>query len=202
VITELGTKVTFSDFVVVDGEPVKSTTHLIYILLNKPKDYITTTKDEKGRKTVLDIVKKKERIFPVGRLDRNSTGALLLTNDGDLAYRLTHPKFEIPKEYHASLDKKLTENHAKTISKGIDLDGEITAPCELFINPEDYSQVILILKEGKNREIRKIFESLGYEVMKLDRKYFAGISTKGLSRGEYRHLTHREILSLKKLVKL
>jgi len=199
-VVEPGLKVLNTDFITVNGDPVKEIKHNIYILLNKPKNIITTTSDDLDRKTVLDLVKKDTRIFPVGRLDRNTTGVLLLTNDGDLAYRLTHPKFRIERTYSIKLDKPLKQTHGKSISEGVTLeDGEETGPCEVFIKPEDNSKVIMTLMEGKNREIRRIFEQFGYEVKQLDRKIFAGLTTKGLNRGDYRHLTRYELMDLKKL---
>ncbi|HRP01317.1 MAG TPA: pseudouridine synthase [Candidatus Kapabacteria bacterium] len=204
VVVELGTKVTKSDFITVNGDPIKEKKNLIYILLNKPKNVITTTSDEKGRKTVLDIVRKHVRIFPVGRLDRNTTGALILTNDGDLAHRLTHPSYQIERIYNVKLDKNLQFDHAKQIAEGgIDLgDNEITGVAELMINPEDRTKVVLKLKEGKNREVRRIFEHFEYEVKQLTRKYFAHLTITGMKIGEYRHLTRKEVLELKRLVKL
>ncbi|TAL70595.1 MAG: rRNA pseudouridine synthase [Bacteroidetes bacterium] len=202
VITDLGTKIKSTDRVSVNGNPVKMNQKLVYILLNKPKDYITTTSDEKSRKTVLDIVRSSKRIYPVGRLDRNTTGVLLLTNDGELAYRLTHPKYEIERVYNATLDKNLTVQDAKKIAEGIELDNEHTSPCEIIINPKNKSNVILTLIEGKNHEVKRIFEKFGYTVKKLDRKYFAGISTQGLTRGQYRHLKLYELQMLKKFTGL
>jgi 23S rRNA pseudouridine2605 synthase len=202
VITALGTLVTQDAFVTINGDPIKNAGRYVYILLNKPKDVITTTSDEKNRKTVMDIVHSRSRVFPVGRLDRNTTGVLLLTNDGELTNRLTHPSSKIERVYNVGLDKPLTETEALKISRGIELEDGKTAPCEIFINPSDKSKVTLVLFEGKNREVRRIFESLGYEVKKLDRKSFAGITASGLSRGEYRHLTKKEANALLKLVKL
>jgi len=203
-VTELGTKVFASDFITVDGDPIKEKKNLIYILLNKPKNVLTTTNDDRGRKTVLDIVRKHVRIFPVGRLDRNTTGALLLTNDGDLAYRLTHPSYQIERIYNVKIDAPLTFDHAKQIAAGgIELDEEdTTGPAELLINPEDHSKIVLKLKEGKNREVRRIFEHFGYEVKQLTRKYFANLTISGMKIGEYRHLTRKEVLELKRMVKL
>jgi 23S rRNA pseudouridine2605 synthase len=202
VVKELGSKVTHADFITVNGDPVREFKQDIYILLNKPKNIITTTSDELGRKTVLDIVKKHTRIFPVGRLDRNTTGALLLTNDGELAYRLTHPSYEIERIYVAKLDKSLKLEHAKQISHGIELEDGNTGPAEIFVNPEDNSKVTLKLHEGKNREVRRIFEHLGYDVKQLARKYFANLSVTGLAFGDYRHLNKTELKELKKLVGL
>jgi len=203
IVTELGTKVTKSDFITVNGDPVKEKKNYIYIILNKPKNVITTTSDEKGRKTVLDIVRKHTRIFPVGRLDRNTTGLLLLTNDGELAYRLTHPSYQIERIYSVKLDKPLAFEDAKKIADGIDLDdGESSGPAEIFIEPKDHTKLNIKITEGKNREIRRIFETLGYEVKQLSRKLFANLSISGIKVGEYRHLTKKELRDLKKLVNL
>ena len=202
IISDLGTKIKNTDKVKVNGNPIKSNQKLVYILLNKPKDYITTTKDEKSRQTVLDIVKSSKRIYPVGRLDRNTTGVLLLTNDGDLAFRLTHPKYEIERVYNVNLDKNLTVQDAKLIAEGVMLENGKTAPCGITINPKEKSNVMLTLIEGKNHEVKKIFENFGYKVKKLDRKFFAGITAGGLARGQYRHLNQNEIRILKKLTGL
>jgi 23S rRNA pseudouridine2605 synthase len=202
VVKELGTKVTHTDFITVNGDPIREFKQDIYILLNKPKNIITTTSDELGRKTVLDIVKKHTRIFPVGRLDRNTTGALLLTNDGELAYRLTHPSYEIERIYIVKLDKNLKLEHAKQISHGVELDDGNTGPAEILVNPDDNSKVTLKLHEGKNHEVKRIFEHLGYDVKQLSRKYFANLSVSGLALGDYRHLNKTELKELKTLVGL
>ena len=202
-VKEPGIKVVNTDSITVNGDPVKEIHHDIYIILNKPKNVITTTSDDHDRKTVMDLVRKHTRIFPVGRLDRNTTGILLLTNDGELAYRLTHPKFEIERTYNVKLDKILNPAHAKQISDGLTLEnGEETGKCEVLIHPDDKSKITLTIKEGKNREVRRIFELFGYEVKQLDRKFFAGLSTKGITRGDYRHLTRQEELNLKRLTGL
>lgn len=202
IVSELGTKVLRTDFITVKGDPIREKSNFIYILLNKPKNVITTSSDDRGRATVLDIVKKQTRIFPIGRLDRNTTGALLLTNDGDLAFRLTHPSYEIPRIYSVRIDKSLSIDHARQIADGVNLGDEQTAPAELFILPDDNTKIILTLKEGKNREVKRIFEHFGYEVKQLHRKFFANISVQDLQYGEYRHLTKKEVMELKKLVKL
>jgi len=202
VVTDLSTRIQLEDFVTVKGEPVTDRRFLVYFLLNKPKDVITTASDELGRTTVLDLIRSKYRIFPVGRLDRNTTGALLITNDGELAYRLTHPKYEIKREYKVGLDKDIDLRDARNISYGIELEDGKTGPCEVFVDPKDHSIVNLILAEGKNREVRRIFESLGYEVKKLDRKRFATLSTSGLRRGEHRQLTKAEVRALRDMVGL
>jgi len=202
VVTDLSTRIQLEDFVTVKGEPVTDRRFLVYFLLNKPKDVITTASDELGRTTVLDLIRSKYRIFPVGRLDRNTTGALLITNDGELAYRLTHPKYEIKREYKVGLDKDIDLRDARNISYGIELEDGKTGACEVFVDPKDHSIVNLILAEGKNREVRRIFEALGYEVKKLDRKRFATLSTSGLRRGEHRQLTKAEVRALRDMVGL
>ena len=202
VVTELGTKIKpHEDQITVNGATVTMLPKLVYLLLNKPKDTIATTSDEKDRTTVLDYVDTQERVYPVGRLDRNTTGVLLLTNDGELTNRLTHPSFEIEREYHVGLDKPLTRDHAKTVAEGgLDIgDGDITGSAELSVSDKDPKDVILRLREGKNREVRRIFETLGYEVEKLDRTSFAGVTHRGMSRGESRHLSPPEVRALKKL---
>ncbi len=201
VVLELGTKIKYSDFVTVNGDPIYVTHNHLYVLLNKPKNCITTTSDEKRRKTVMDIVKLRERVFPVGRLDRNTTGVLLLTNDGELANRLTHPRYKISRVYNAKLDKPLKIIDAEKIAAGLKLDeNETSSPCNVSINPEDKSKVILEIAEGKNHEVKRIFEAVGYEVKSLDRKYYHNLSTKGLPRGKYRFLNRQEISELKKLI--
>lgn len=200
--TNLARKVLSNETVFVDSNPIKQAVKYEYILLNKPKDTITTVRDEKGRKTVMDIVRTKFRLFPIGRLDRNTTGVLILTNDGELANKLMHPKYQIERVYFAGLDKPLKFTDAENISKGVQTPEFTSSPCELVIDPEDHSLVYITLKEGKNREVKKIFEIFGYRVKKLDRKTFAGISASGLKRGDFRRLTKQEINHLKKLVKL
>jgi 23S rRNA pseudouridine2605 synthase len=202
IIIDMGTKVSPVDKVEIDGKQISKERNYIYILLNKPKDYITTTSDEKGRKTVMDLVKKRGRIYPVGRLDRNTTGALLLTNDGELANRLMHPRYEIAKMYNVTLDKRLKTGDAEKISKGINTGEAEYSPCELYYDTKDQTKISVVLREGKNREIHNIFEFLGYEVKKLDRKYYANLSTNKLERGEYRNLSKKEVMDLKKMVGL
>lgn len=202
VVKELGIKIHPADLVTVKGEPVSYIKHLTYIVLNKPKDYITTTSDEKGRKTVMDLIPLKQRLYPVGRLDRNTTGALIITNDGDLATRLMHPKYGVEREYVVGLDKKLKGEHAQNIANGVELEDGMTGQTELWINPSDNSEVRIMLKEGKNREVRRIFEHFGYEVKRLHRVRYALITVTGMARGEYRHLTRDEVRALKKLVGL
>ena len=199
VVTELGTKVKRSDEVKFHDQPVKIE-RKVYVLLNKPKDCVTTSDDPQERKTVLDLVKDActERIYPVGRLDRNTTGVLLLTNDGDLASKLTHPKYLKKKIYHVFLDKNVTKADLDQIASGITLDdGEIHADAISYASDTDKSQVGIEIHSGKNRIVRRIFESLGYRVIKLDRVYFAGLTKKGLRRGDWRYLTEREVNMLR-----
>lgn len=202
IVTELGTTVHPGDVVTVHGKPLSPYKHLTYIVLNKPKDYITTTSDERGRKTVLDLVPLKTRLYPVGRLDRNTTGVILLTNDGELAARLTHPRYGIEREYIVGLDKPLKAEHVAAIADGILLDGEKTRPAEVIISPADPREVCIILREGKNREVRRLFEHVGYEVRRLHRSRYGIITVRGLARGEYRHLTRQEVIALRRLVGL
>lgn len=202
IIVDLGTKINPSDRVTVYGDPVKSRKKHVYIILNKPKDCITTTSDDLGRRTIMDIVKSRQRIFPVGRLDRNTTGLLLMTNDGDLTYRLTHPKYQIERIYNIVLDAPLKYSDAEKIANGLKIDDEQMGPCEVLINPKDKTKISMSLTEGKNREIRRIFEFFGYSVKKLDRKYFANLTTAGLKRGMFRHLQTKEVAALKKYVSL
>lgn len=201
-ITEMGYKVQPDDLVTINGDPVSYFKHNIYILLNKPKDVITTTSDEMGRRTVLDIVRKHERVYPVGRLDRNTTGALLITNDGDLTNRLMHPRYEVERTYNVKLDKPVKDKDAMSIAKGVELEDGRTQPCEVLLYPTDEYKATITLKEGKNHEVKRLFAKFGYDVRALDRKYFAGLSTSGLKRHQYRHLTKKEVLELKKLVGL
>lgn len=195
VVTELGTKIKRTDEVKFHDQPV-SIERKVYVLLNKPKDCVTTSDDPQERKTVMDLVKGacKERIYPVGRLDRNTTGVLLLTNDGDLASKLTHPKFLKKKIYHVYCDKNVTKADLDKIVAGIMLDdGEIHADAVSYASDTDKSQVGIEIHSGKNRIVRRIFESLGYRVVKLDRVYFAGLTKKGLRRGDWRYLTEKEV---------
>lgn len=199
VVTELGTKVTRKDSVLFNDQPV-SLERKVYVLLNKPKDTVTTSDDPQGRQTVMDLVRNasQERIYPVGRLDRNTTGVLLLTNDGDLASKLTHPKYVKKKIYHVWLDKDVAETDLAKIAAGVELeDGPIHADAIAYANEEDKNQVGIEIHSGKNRIVRRIFEHLGYRVVKLDRVYFAGLTKKNLPRGRWRHLTQQEVNILK-----
>ncbi len=195
VVTELGTKVLRSDTVLFHDQAVKMEKK-VYVLLNKPKGYVTTSEDPEDRKTVMDLVKDAchERIYPVGRLDRNTTGVLLLTNDGELASKLTHPKFLKKKIYHVTLDHNASMGDLQKIMAGIELeDGEIKADAIEYADAEDKKQVGIEIHSGKNRIVRRIFEHLGYHVIKLDRVYFAGLTKKNVRRGDWRYLTEKEV---------
>ena len=199
VVTELGTKILRTDVVKFHDQPV-TMEKKVYVLLNKPKDCVTTSDDPQQRKTVMDLVKDAcpERIYPVGRLDRNTTGVLLLTNDGDMASKLTHPKFLKKKIYHVYLDKNVTAHDMQQIASGITLeDGEIHADAVEYASDTDKSQGGLEIHSGKNRIVRRIFESLGYRVVKLDRVLFAGLTKKNLRRGDWRFLTEKEVEMLR-----
>ena len=184
-----------SDEVKFHDQPV-SIEKKVYVLLNKPKDYVTTSDDPQQRKTVMDLVKDAcpERIYPVGRLDRNTTGVLMLTNDGDMASKLTHPKFLKKKVYHVFLDKNVSMTDLQKIAEGIELeDGEVHADAIEYASEEDHNQVGIEIHSGKNRIVRRIFESLGYRVIRLDRVQFAGLTKKNLRRGDWRFLTEQEV---------
>lgn len=199
VVTELGTKVKRTDEVKSHEQPV-SIERKVYVLLNKPKDYVTTSDDPQNRKTVMDLVKNvcRERIYPVGRLDRNTTGVLLFTNDGELASKLTHPKFLKKKIYHVTTDKNVTAADMRQIAEGITLeDGEIRADAIDYASPTDKKQVGIEIHSGKNRIVRRIFEALGYRVVKLDRVLFAGLTKKNVRRGDWRFLTEQEVNMLR-----
>ena len=198
-ITKLGYKVSENDEVELDGKKLTIQSYQ-YIVLNKPKGYITTVKDEKGRKTVMDLISCNfnERIFPVGRLDKNTTGVLLLTNDGDLSQKLIHPKNKVEKMYHVFLNKKIKEDDYLRIKKGLILDdGFIQVDKINVVNNSDQKELVLSLHSGRNRIVRRIFEFLTYKVVKLDRISFAGISKKKIQRGKFRNLSKKEIGFLK-----
>jgi 23S rRNA pseudouridine2605 synthase len=204
VVKELGTRVGPNDKVTVDNELIGDPARHVYILLNKPKDTITTTSDERGRRTVLDLIDYHDRIYPVGRLDRHTTGVLLLTNDGELANRLMHPSYEVERHYDVEIDKPLSLADAKKMAEGgIDLgEGDITGQCEVYVDDKDRRIVSITLREGKNREVRRLFDAFGYEVLRLQRKIYAGLTTRGLARGEWRHLERREVSALRRMVGL
>jgi len=197
-ITEPGHKVSAKDEVKVNGKKITLAKNLIYILLNKPKDYITTTDDPQNRKTVLNLIRIKERVYPVGRLDRNTSGVLLLTNDGDLSQKLTHPSFEVKKVYHVSLDRPLEKKDFDKVLKGVDLeDGLARVDVLAYADSKDRKQLGIEIHSGRNRIVRRIFEQLGYEVKNLDRVMFAGLTKKNIERGKWRFLSEKEIRGLK-----
>ena len=200
IVTELGTKVHYGDVVKFNGAPLMPE-RKTYILLNKPKDYVTTTDDPHAEKTVMDLLGDaiKNRVYPVGRLDRATTGLLLLTNDGDLAEHLCHPKYNKQKIYHVTLDRKMAEEDIEKMLSGIELeDGPAQADEIEYCNPEDLSEVGVVIHSGRNRIVRRMFEALKYRVRKLDRVYYAGLTKKNLPRGKWRFLTDKEISMLKR----
>lgn len=200
VITEPGYKISTGDMVVVNGKKITPVKNLVYILMNKPKDYITTTEDERGRKTVLDLIKKatQEKVYPVGRLDRNTSGVLLLTNDGDLTQKLTHPSNEIKKVYAVTLDKPLSKTHFDEILKGVLLeDGIANVDSLAYTDVKDKTQIGIEIHSGRNRIVRRIFEHYGYDVKNLDRVMFAGLTKKNVERGKWRFLSEKEVRDLK-----
>lgn len=201
IVTELGTKVMPGDVVLYDGERLVSEKK-IYVLMNKPKDYITTTDDPQQRRTVLHLLGNafKERLYPVGRLDRNTTGLLLLTNDGEMTKKLSHPKHGVKKLYHVQLNKKISPDDMQRIANGLELGKEKVVPDSLaFASPENKKEIGIEIHSGQNRIVRRIFEKLGYDVVKLDRVVYAGLTKKDLPRGKWRTLTEKEVSYLKML---
>src|SRR4029079_6406262 len=199
-ITEPGHKVTGKDEVKVNGKKIFLSKNLVYILLNKPKDFITTTDDPQKRKTVLDLVRRAttERVYPVGRLDRNTSGVLLLTNDGDLSQKLTHPSHEVKKIYQVTLDKPLDKKDFDQILKGVTLDdGPASVDVLAYPDLKDKTQIGVEIHSGRNRIVRRIFEHLGYDVKNLDRVMFAGLTKKNIERGKWRYLSEKEVRDLK-----
>jgi 23S rRNA pseudouridine2605 synthase len=199
-VTDLGTKVTYDDEVRYKDKKL-SAEKKVYILMNKPKDYVTTVEDPHAGHTVLELIGDAcpERVYPVGRLDKATTGVLLLTNDGDLAGKLTHPKYKRKKIYHVFLDNPVTKNDLFKITEGIELDGvTVVADAISYADPDDKSQIGIELHSGQNRVIRRMFETLGYKVKKLDRVYFAGLTKKNVQRGKWRFLTEKEVTMLKR----
>lgn len=200
VVTEPGFKLGDNDEVTISGKKLFPARNLVYILLNKPKDFITTSEDTHGRKTVMDLVKSatNERIYPIGRLDRNTTGVLLLTNDGELTQKLSHPSFEVRKTYEVKLDKPLTKAHFDKIVAGVKLeDGMVYIDALAFADPKDKSIIGIEIHSGRNRVVRRIFESLGYDVRNLDRVMFANLTKKNVDRGKWRFLKEKEVRLLK-----
>ncbi len=204
VVTLLGTKIDPGrDRISVDGKVVKVENRKVYVLLNKPKDTITTASDERGRKNIFDLVNIGMRVFSIGRLDRNTTGVLLLTNDGELANRLMHPRFHVLKVYKATLDKPLVDRDIMRFRRGIEIDGAMVVPDDIYILENSGGlEVGISVHEGKHHLVRRFFLSLGYRVVQLDRYSYGGITHRGLSRGEWRYLTPKEVINLKKLVGL
>ncbi|HKH61548.1 MAG TPA: pseudouridine synthase [Flavitalea sp.] len=201
-ITEPGYKVANTDEVKVNGKKITSQKNLVYILLNKPKDFITTTEDPQGRKTVMDIVKSatSERVYPIGRLDRNTTGVLLLTNDGELAQKLSHPSYQIKKIYEVKLDRPLHKKDFDTILTGVQLEDGFIAPDVLaYADSKDKSVIGIEIHSGRNRIVRRIFEKLGYDVRNLDRVMYANLTKKNVERGKWRFLQEKEVRLLKYL---
>ena len=199
-VTEPGYKIEDKDEVIYNGKKLFVTKNLVYILLNKPKDYITTTDDPQGRKTVLQLIKQAttERVYPIGRLDRNTSGVLLLTNDGDLTQKLSHPSYEIKKIYEVKLDKPLTKAHFDKIVDGLTLeDGEIQIDSLAYADSKDKSIIGIELHSGRNRIVRRIFEYLGYDVKGLDRVMYANLTKKNVERSKWRYLSEKEIRLLK-----
>jgi 23S rRNA pseudouridine2605 synthase len=197
-ITEPGHKVSAKDEIRVNGKKISLARNLVYILLNKPKDYITTTDDPQKRKTVLDLIKVKERIYPVGRLDRNTSGVLLLTNDGELSQKLTHPSHEVKKVYHVTLNRVLDKKDFDRVLKGVDLDdGSASVDVLAYADVKDKTQLGVEIHSGRNRIVRRIFEHLGYDVKNLDRVMFAGLTKKNVERGKWRFLSEKEVRDLK-----
>lgn len=199
-VTEPGHRVSARDEVKFNGKKIFLAKNLVYILLNKPKDYITTTDDPQKRKTVLDLIRNatKERVYPVGRLDRNTSGLLLLTNDGELAQKLTHPSNEVKKVYAVTLNKPLEKKDFDQILKGVVLeDGPASVDVLAYADSKDKTQLGVEIHSGRNRIVRRIFESLGYDVKNLDRVIFAGLSKKNIERGKYRFLNEKEVRDLK-----
>jgi 23S rRNA pseudouridine2605 synthase len=200
IITEPGHKISPKDEVVVNGKKIFISKNLVYILLNKPKDFITTTDDPQGRKTVLDLIRRAtdERVYPVGRLDRNTSGLLLLTNDGELSQKLTHPSNEIKKIYAVTLDKPLDKKDFDQILKGVVLeDGPASVDKLAYADTKDRIQLGVEIHSGRNRIVRRIFEHLGYDVKNLDRVMFAGLTKKNIERGKWRFLNEKEVRELK-----
>lgn len=199
VVQELGVKINpHKDKVSVNGQPVEVNQKSYYILLNKPKDCITTVSDERGRSTVMDYVHVRDRIYPVGRLDRNTTGVLLLTNDGELANGLIHPKNEIERVYRVRLESGILDEDLVKLKRGVRLEDGLAKPKDVAVIPgTKRTEIVLSLGEGRNREVRRMFEELGYELKGLERILFAGLSTEGLARGKWRYLTNAEVQHLR-----
>lgn len=193
----------FSDAVTLDGRRITLVSKKYYIMLHKPKGYVTTVKDDKGRKTVMELIKIRSRLYPVGRLDYDTEGLLLLTNDGQLAYALTHPSHEVPKTYIAKIKGKISDTEVRQLRKGVEIDGKMTLPAVVKIieTDDEFSRVEVTIKEGRNHQIKKMFEVVGKEVVFLKRTAIGPLKLGGLGRGEYKNLTSKEIEILKAIVK-
>lgn len=193
----------FNDAVALDGRRITLVSKKYYIMLHKPKGYVTTVKDDKGRKTVMELIKIRSRLYPVGRLDYDTEGLLLLTNDGQLAYALTHPSHEVPKTYIAKIKGKISDTEVRQLRKGVEIDGKMTLPAVVKIieTDDEFSRVEVTIKEGRNHQIKKMFEVVGKEVVFLKRTAIGPLKLGGLGRGEYKNLTSKEIEILKAIVK-
>lgn len=193
----------FNDVVTLDGRRITLVSKKYYIMLHKPKGYVTTVKDDKGRKTVMELIKIRSRLYPVGRLDYDTEGLLLLTNDGQLAYALTHPSHEVPKTYIAKIKGKISDTEVRQLRKGVEIDGKMTLPAVVKIidTDDEFSRVEVTIKEGRNHQIKKMFEVVGKEVVFLKRTAIGPLKLGGLGRGEYKNLTSKEIEILKAMVK-
>ncbi|HTR81866.1 MAG TPA: pseudouridine synthase [Bacteroidota bacterium] len=200
VVTDLSTKVSPStDRVAINGKNISIEEKSVYLVLNKPKDYITTARDERNRKTVYDLVRTRERIFPVGRLDRNTTGVLLFTNDGELAHRLMHPSHQIEKTYHVEVTGSIEQKDIEKMKKGVHLEDGKTSPARISPVPGTKNKnLVITIHEGRNRQVRRMLESLGYEVKRLERIEYAGLTSEGLGRGRWRYLSRPEVDRLKR----
>jgi 23S rRNA pseudouridine2605 synthase len=199
IINDLATKIDPGrNKVFVSGRHIVPTYEYLYLVMNKPRDTITTLSDERGRTTVMSLLKTKRRVYPIGRLDRNTTGVLLFTNDGEFANGLMHPKHEVPKSYKVTCDKSLARESLEKLSKGIRLEDGLTGPADVYVIPGGRGKEIgITIHEGRNRQVRRMFESLGYDVLKLDRVAYGPITKEGLGRGETRSLTRPEVRKLK-----
>ena len=200
IVTNLATTVSDKDLVMVDGKPVKLVSRKIYIMLNKPKGYVTTRSDEKNRSTVFDLVKINERIFPIGRLDLQSEGLLFLTNDGDLANALMHPKFKAVKVYRVRLDRNFDQEDFKPLTEGLELDDGMTAPCQAYYYTAEKNRIEIKLREGRNRQVRRMMEALGYKAVTLKRVQVGPLILGSLPRGRWRHLLAKEVRMLQQSV--
>lgn len=201
VVTDLATRINpLRDTVLVSGQPAIAVQEHLYLVLNKPRDAITTLHDERGRNTVMSMVRSRNRVYPIGRLDRNTTGVLLFTNDGEFAHRLMHPRFEVPKSYRVSCDKTVVRGDLDALRRGIPLPDGVTAPADVVVIPGGKGKEIgITIHEGRNRQVKRMFEERGYDVLKLDRVAYGPVMKEGLARGATRSLTRPEIRELKKM---